>query len=165
MFDATAVSAPEVNSSVRSPIVPVIDSPANVATPDPFVATGVVPPRAPPPDAIAAATFTPDWLTSLPPESLSRTAGCCANATPFCAEPDGCVTITNWVAGPAVRLIVFEVAGVRPPEVNSSVRSPIVPVIDKPANVATPDPSVATGVVPPNTPPPDAIAAATLTPV
>jgi hypothetical protein len=68
--------APLVNRNVRFPAVPVIDRFVNVATPLPFVATVAVPPSVPPPDAIAAVTFTPAWFTGFPAPSRNCTTGC-----------------------------------------------------------------------------------------
>src|SRR5207249_845335 len=80
-----------------------------------------VPPRAPPPEAIAAVTVTPDWLTALPAPSRTCTTGCWANATPLCAVPDGCVVNVSSVAVPAPSVIGPEVTGGSPVAAKLSV--------------------------------------------
>ncbi len=106
---------------VRSPVVPLTDRLVKVATPLPLVAAVNVPPSVPPPVAIAAVTVTPAWLTALPAASRSCTTGCRANATPLCADVDGCVVSVSWVAAPAPTVIVPETAGVRPAATKLSV--------------------------------------------
>ena len=64
VFDVALVNVPDVNDSVRSPAVPLIDRFVNVATPLEFVVAVSVPPSVPPPDAIAAVTTTPDCDTA-----------------------------------------------------------------------------------------------------
>ncbi len=71
---AVSVMVPEVtdtnplaeNCSVRSPTRPLMDRFVNVAVPLAFVTALDVPPRVPPPEAMAASTFTPLWLTGFP---------------------------------------------------------------------------------------------------
>ena len=149
-----------VNCSVRAPVSPVMERLVNVASPVPLVFTTAVPPRAPPPLAIAAVTDTTDE-TGLPEASCSWTVGCWAKAAPFAADADGCWTITSWVAAPAVTLIALEVAAVRPALVNCRVRDPMAPVIESPEKVASPAPLVFTVVTPPSAPPPVAMATVT----
>src|SRR2546430_17058351 len=67
-------------------------------------------------------------------------------------------------AGPAVIVIVPEVAAVRPVALKLSVRSPAGPVIARFVKLATPLPFVVAVSVPPSVPPPVAIAAVTVTP-
>ena len=148
-----------VNCSVRAPTVPVTDNPANVARPFPSVLTGVVPPSVPPPTRATATGRIPPTL--LPEASCAWTVGCCAKTAPFAADAEGCCTITSWVAAPAVMLIAVEVAPVRPVLVNCSVRAPTVPVMDRPAKVATAVPPVLTVAVPPSVPPPVRMVAVT----
>ena len=50
---------------VRLPMVPVMDRLVKVATPLALVVAVSVPPSVPPPDAMAAVTTTPAWLTGL----------------------------------------------------------------------------------------------------
>ena len=59
------------NANVREPIVPVIKRFVKVPTPLALVVAVVVPPKVPPPLAIAAVRTTPDWLTGFPPASRS----------------------------------------------------------------------------------------------
>lgn len=73
------------------------------------------------PLASVAVTWTPLWLTALPPASRSWITGCWPNPTPLCAELDGCVVIVSFVAGPVDRLIALEVAAVKPPPLKVSV--------------------------------------------
>src|SRR2546429_6040773 len=61
---------------VRSPAVPVIARFVKLAAPLAFVVAVSVPPRVPPPVAIAAVTVTPAWLAGLPLASRSCTTGC-----------------------------------------------------------------------------------------
>src|SRR6185503_11071622 len=87
--DVAAVRDPDVKLRVRFPVVPVILRLLNVARPLALVVAVIVPPSVPPPLAIAAVITTPDCDTRLFPPSRSWMAGCCAKATPFCAELDG----------------------------------------------------------------------------
>jgi len=107
---------------------------------------------------------TPAWLTGFPAPSRSWTTGCWANATPLWADVDGWVVTVSCVAAPAPRVIVPELAGVRPVALKLSVRSPAVPVIARLVNDATPVPIVVAVRVPPSVPAPVAIAAVTVTP-
>jgi hypothetical protein len=91
-----------------------------VATPDPLVATVVVPVRdAPPP--IATLTLTPAWLTAFPETSCSWTAGAVASALPLATVADGCVAITSRVAAPAPSRIGPDVTLGTPLDEKSSV--------------------------------------------
>src|SRR5579885_1517466 len=85
------------------------------------------------------------------------------STTPLVALVDGWVVIVNCVAGPAVIDTLFEVAPVRPVDANANVLVPIVPVMERFVNVATPLAFVFTVTVPPSVPPPDAIDAVTPT--
>lgn len=85
--------------------------------------------------------------------------GCCANTAPLCAEDDGCVVIERCVAGAAVTVKLFDVAGVRPVDANTSVCAPD-PTMLRSENVATPLTAV-TVMVPLNVPLPLAIATVT----
>jgi hypothetical protein len=62
-------------------------------------------------------------------------------------------------------VIVPDVAADNPGAVKVKVRSPAVPVMERLVNVARPLALVVAVVVPPNVPPPVAIAAVTTTPV
>src|SRR5256885_318082 len=64
---------------------------------------------------------------------------------------------------PAVTLMVVEMTSVRLAALKRRVRPPATPVIDRLANVATPLPFVVAVGVPPRFPPPEAIAAVTIT--
>jgi hypothetical protein len=64
----------------------------------------------------------------------------------------------NWVADPAVSVIVFDVTGAQPAVLNWSVLAPIKPVIARSVKAAEPLVVVCTVVVPPSDPPPVAIA-------
>src|ERR1043165_7611242 len=65
VFDVTPVKDVALKLNVRDPAAPLIDRFVNVATPLALVVAAAVPPRVPPPLAIAAVTTTPDWLTAL----------------------------------------------------------------------------------------------------
>ncbi len=159
-LEVAGVKAPPVNCSVLAPTVPVMDNPANVASPAALVLIVATPPNAPPPVRIAAVTdTTPD--TAFPEASRTWTVGCCAKLAPLAADAEGCSTIVNWVAAPAVMLTAEEAIGVKPPLVNCSVRDPTVPVTGRLVKVARPAALVLTVVVPPSVPPPDRIAAVT----
>ena len=112
--DVTAVRPVALNVKVRSPAVPVIARLVKLAAPLPFVVAVSVPPRVPPPVAIAAVTVTWAWLTALPLASRSCTTGCWANATPLCADADGWVVMVSCVGPPASSVIVPEVMAVSP---------------------------------------------------
>src|SRR6185436_12935362 len=153
-----------VKTSVRAPAAPVITRLLNVATPLALVVAVVVPPSAPAPEAIAAVTTTPDWLTALPAPSRSWIAGCWANAVPLTAAADGCVVIDSAEAAAALIVTVDDVTALIPDAVNCSAYAPM-PEMFKPENVATPLAFVVAVVVPPSVPPvPLAIAAVTTTP-
>ena len=74
--EVTGVSPVALKRSVRFPTVPLIARSVKVAAPVPLVVAVSVPPRVPPPVAIAAVTVTPAWLTALPAPSRSCTTGC-----------------------------------------------------------------------------------------
>ncbi len=112
--ETTCVRPVALKLNVRSPIVPLMARSVKLATPLAFVVAVSVPPRVPPPAAIAAVTVTPAWLTRLPAPSRSCTTGCCAKATPLCAVVGGWVVIASCVAVPAPIVIGPETAGVRP---------------------------------------------------
>src|SRR5712692_11594517 len=150
--------------SVRLPAVPVIESPVKLATPVAVVVAVSVPPNVPPPVAIAAVTTTPLWLTALPLASRTWITGCWANAAPLGTVAEGCVVTVSWVAAPAVIVTAVELTLVRPVAEKLSVRLPAVPVIARLVKAATPVPLVVAVSVPPNVPPPVAIAAVTTTP-
>jgi len=85
------VSPGDVNWSVYAPVVPVIASPANVASPDPFVfAVALVREGVPPGSvAITAVIVTPAVLTAFPLWSRSWIAGWVGIAMPLCAAAPG----------------------------------------------------------------------------
>ena len=93
-----------------------------------------------PPLAIAAVTTT-GLSTALFHTSRTWMTGCCANATPLCADADGWVEITSWLAAGGVTVIGVEVAAERPVAANVSVYWPL-PVILRLVNVAAPLPFV-----------------------
>lgn len=66
---------------VRLPTVPLIDRLVKIAAPLALEVAVSVPPRVPPPEAIAAVTTIP--LTGLFEASFTATTGCWANATPL----------------------------------------------------------------------------------
>src|SRR5882724_704802 len=164
-FEVTLVSPVAAKLSVRSPTVPLMERFVKVAVPLDVVVAVAVPPKVPPPVAIAAVTVTPLWFTGLPLASRTWITGCWANATPLWALLDGWVVMLSCDAAPAVRVIVPEVAEVSPVAVKLKVRSPAVPVIARFVKLATPLPFVAAVSVPPSVPPPIAIAAVTVTPL
>src|SRR5947207_802423 len=90
--------------------------------------------------------------------------GCWTICTPFCAVADGWVVRVSRYAGPAVRVMVPEVAAVRPAAEKLSVRAPTFPWIVRVLKVARPLAFVVAVVVPPSTPPPVAMAAVRTTP-
>jgi len=65
-FEVTLVSPVVAKLSVRSPTVPLMERFVKVAVPLDVVVAVAVPPKVPPPVAIAAVTVTPLWLTGLP---------------------------------------------------------------------------------------------------
>src|SRR5687767_9735668 len=109
-------------------------------------------------------TCTPARATGLPEPSLSRIIGCCPNTAPLCTDDDGWVTIRRPLGEPAVIEITEEVAPVRPLADKLRVRAPAAPVIEGPAQGATPLASGATVVRPFRFPPPEAMVAMTLIP-
>ena len=86
--------------------MPVIARLVKVATPLELVVAVSAPPSVPPPVAIATVTTTPLWLTAFPDASSSWIAGCWANATPLCAELEGCVVTASWLAAPTLTVKV-----------------------------------------------------------
>jgi len=123
-------------------------------------ATVVVPLNVPVPEAIDATTLTVEEVTVLPDESVMLTTGWVVRATPLTA-PAGCVVIIAFVAAPAARAKLLEVAAVSDVGVKVRVWFP-VPVITRLVKVATPA-TAATVVVPLNVPVPEPIDATTLT--
>ena len=118
--DTTDVSPALPKVRVRPPTVPVIESPANVARPAASVLIVAVPPRTPPPVAMATVTDrTP--ATAFPAASWTWTLGCCTKAIPLTADVDGWVTIASLVAAPAPIVTAAVVSGVSAPEVNRIV--------------------------------------------
>ena len=73
--------------------------------------------------------------------------------------------ITNCVAAPALMVTVPEMAPVTPVAEKLSVRAPIVPVITRFVNVATPLALLVAVNVPPSAPAPVAMAAVTTVPL
>ena len=69
--EVTLMRLVAVKERVRSPDVPVIIRLMNGATPEALVVIVTVPPRVPPPEAIAAETSTPAELTALSEASRS----------------------------------------------------------------------------------------------
>src|SRR5262245_1045179 len=110
-----------VNRSVRVPTAPVILRSVNDATPEVLVLAVSIPPKVPPPDAIAAVITLPAWLTLLPAASWSWTTGCGDSGMPICAVVPGGVVRTNLAAGPAVTTKLELVTGARPGDVATSV--------------------------------------------
>src|SRR5688572_28106925 len=166
--EVAPVSPAELKDRVRLPADPVIERLVNAATPAASVLIEVMPPRVPPPLAIAAVTVTPLWETGLPEASCSCSTGCWANTVPLTAELDGWVVIESWVAGEggaAVIEMAAEVAPVSPAELKDRVRLPADPVMERLVNEATPEALVVAEAVPPRVPPPLAIAAVTVTPL
>ena len=158
--EVTAVSPAGVKVNVKLPAVPVITRSVKVATPL-TAATVVVPERTPVPVAMLATTLTVELVTVLPPPSTMRITGCVPSAAPL-AAPTGWVVIAAAVGAPVMSMLP-EVTAMKPGAVNVSVRTPVVPVIERSVNVATPLPSVVAVSVPPKVPPPEAIAAVTTT--
>ena len=97
------------------------ESPLNVAMPLAWVFTVRVPPRVPLPVPTAAVTATPAWLTALPEESCTRTAGCSGKATPLTTCVEGCWLMASRAAAPGPRTITSEVSGTSPAAVNAMV--------------------------------------------
>ncbi len=101
-------------------MVPVIDRLLNGAMPEAFVATVVVPPRVPLLCSVAV-TSTPACGTGLFAGSRSWITGCCGNTVPPATVAEGWVVIASVAPAPALRTIVFEVTGARPPLPKRSV--------------------------------------------
>jgi len=92
-----------------------IARPLNVAAPLPtVVAVALLSVALAGPEAITAVTDTPAPLAGLPAPSRTWSTGCEVNAAPLVAVGDGWVVIVSWAAGPALSVIVPEVAVVRP---------------------------------------------------
>ncbi len=138
--------------------------PENVATP-PTAATVVVPESVPPPGFAPSATVTlpvkPVAVFPCPSSAVTCTAGVIAAPATVLL---GCTVRLSCVAAPAVIVMTVELTPVRPGAEKLSVRSPAVPLIARFVNDATPVPIVVAVRVPPNVPPPAAIAAVTVTP-
>src|SRR5207245_11272158 len=109
-----------------------------------------VPPRVRRPEAFAALTVLPGWLTGLPEASGSGMRGCCRKATPLCTVADGCVVIASFATGPAVAVAV-KLTGlpVMPPPaaVAVSVLGPAVVARVHAVKAAIPPGTVVTGGV------------------
>ena len=133
-----------------------------VATPEAAVWVSV-PERVPPAGLVPMATVTvPTKLVAvLPPPSRAVTVK--PNVLSAVSLAGGWVVKANWVAAPALTVILPDVALVRPVAVKVRVRIPIVPVIARFVKVATPLVLVLAVSVPPSVPPPVAIAAVTTT--
>ncbi len=99
--EVSIASAPAVKTIRYAPVVPKRSRLPKLAAPAAEVATVVVPPSVAPAPTTAAVTCTFDWATVLPKGSQSCTTGCCANATPLCALPEGWVATCSRVAAPA----------------------------------------------------------------
>src|SRR5688500_8203292 len=87
--EVAPVSPAALNPRVRLPAVRAFPTRRSVAPPEALVVAVVVPPRVPPPLAIAAVTVTPLWETGLPPGSRDRSIGGWANGLLPAAELDG----------------------------------------------------------------------------
>src|SRR5262245_40703024 len=131
---------------VRFPADPVIERLVKVATPLLFVVAVSVPPSVPPPAVMAAVTTTPRCETEFPEASRNRTAGCCARAEPLVELDDGVVLNASCVAAPAVTVTVDDVADAMDAALNTSVRAPAVPVMERFEKFATPAASVVADV-------------------
>ena len=119
--ETTAFSPELVNARVRSPTVPVIDNPAKVASPLASLFTVAVPPRAPPPLAMATVTArTPgDGVARRVLHLDLRLHGEHAAVRRLL---DGWVRmIASFVAIPAPMVITALVSGVNAPDVNRMV--------------------------------------------
>src|SRR5688572_30165275 len=166
--DVAPLSPAALKDRVRLPADPVIERSVYDATPEALVVAVAVPPRVPPPLAIAAVTATPLWDTGLPEASRSCSTGCWANTVPLTAALEGWVVIVSWVAaegGAAVIEMAADVAPLSPAALKDRVRLPADPVIERSVYDATPEALVIAVVVPPRVPPPLAIAAVTVTPL
>src|SRR3989441_1040702 len=162
--EVTALSPVAPKVRVRSPAVPVIAKFVKVATPPAVVMAVSVPPSVPPPVAIATVTVTPDWLTGLPAPSRSCTTGCCANATPLCAEAEGWVVMVSWVTAPAPTVIVPVVAPVLAVALKLNAGPPAFSFNATSATEVSPLSLLVALPISPSVPPPVAIAAVTVTP-
>ena len=136
--------------------VPIVQE-VSAATPEAFVTIGVTGRTLPPPPATVNVTATPG--TGLPLVSLTTTAGGTATAAPAVAVwPLPALTPIS-LGAPAVTVTVAEVAVVKTPLANRSVRAPTVPTIARLVNVARPAAFVFTVAVPSSVPPPVRIVA------
>src|SRR5688572_4115340 len=162
--ETTLVSPVPLKVSVYDPIGPAMPRPVNVAMPAPSVVVVVIPRSVAPPPVRATETWTPAWLTGVPPELRSCTEGWMENAVPLDAVPDGCVVTVSWVAG-TVTAIVPDEAPARLPLENPIVKLPgAVTVMPRPGNVASPLASVFAVADPMNEPPEPVSVAFTGTP-
>jgi len=164
LVEVSGVSVPEVKRIVRTPVAPVIFKLVKVARPCALVIAVVDPAKVFAPLARTAVMVTPACATLLPLASFNCTVGCCTKFTSFCAVALGSVVMSKVVAAPGVMLMLFEVPDVSPLLVKLKVRLPAVPVMFKPLNVALPFASVVMVAVPPNVPPPLAMATVILVP-
>src|SRR3984957_13714094 len=104
------VSGDEVAESVKLPMVPTMEQPLAVATPELAVKVSPLVPvpeqvRVPVPEAMPKMTAAELLVTVLPPESSTLTTGWGFNAAPLTAlVVPGWVLKTTWVAEPKVRV-------------------------------------------------------------
>src|SRR5437899_12459946 len=100
--DVAGVRPPHSTPTGRSPALPLIASPLNVAAPLASVVAVAFANVAPAgPDAITAVTPTPAPPAGLPAPSRTWSTGCCPKAAPPVAVGDGSVVSVSWVAVPA----------------------------------------------------------------
>ena len=149
--DVTPVSpdAAKVRVCVVGEIRPTNVAAENVATPD-DVLTDVVPPIVPG-DPVTVTLVAGCVVTALPPESTTVTAGDPGITPPDVPPDDGCVDTFSAAPVPTERVKLLLVDAPKPGAENVSVYVPIGPLIERFANVATPDESVVAVIVPPKT--------------
>src|SRR5438128_414415 len=110
--DVARLSLAHSHRNVHSPSTTLFRSPLNVAAPLASVVAVALLSVAPAgPDAITAVTGTPAPPAGLPAPSRTWSTGCWLNGAPLAAVADGSVVIVSWVAVPAPRVIVPDVAG------------------------------------------------------
>ena len=110
--------------------------PVKEATPDENV-VGEVEQVKPPPEGVRVTADVELEVTVLPLASSRLTA--MGNEVPADVVAGGAVTKMSLVAGPAVKVMAFELAPVREVEAALMVNEPAVPVSEQPLKVATPD--------------------------
>src|SRR5687768_9107329 len=108
----------EENARVRLPTSPEIERSVKLATPAASVFTVAVPPRVPPPLAMATVTGTPLFATAVPAASRSWSTGWGESCDPLAAVAPGWVVILSWLGGAAVTAIAAEVTEARPEPLN-----------------------------------------------